>query len=126
MKDYDVIFEYPRTQAIEDGTLVDVSQLAKEAGFRFPVAITQGVSDLLTPNEAQERRGQSYDGRLWDVLNVLRYTIKSTREQTDRIEFKVLLHNRYTGKVQYAKLVSVCGPGDDAEPVLTVMLPDED
>jgi hypothetical protein len=35
-----LIAAYTREQAIEDGTLVDVSKLAKEAGFRFPVAMT--------------------------------------------------------------------------------------
>ena len=36
----DVISRYTRAQAIEDGVLVDVSELAREAGFRFPVAMT--------------------------------------------------------------------------------------
>ena len=38
-----VIFSYTCAQAIADGVLVDVSKLAKEAGFRFPVAVTAGV-----------------------------------------------------------------------------------
>ncbi|EQD30141.1 hypothetical protein B2A_14268, partial [mine drainage metagenome] len=32
----DVISRYTRAQAIEDGVLVEVSELAREAGFRFP------------------------------------------------------------------------------------------
>ena len=44
MKQDDVlIFSYTRAQAIADGVLVDVSELAKQAGFRFPVAVTAGV-----------------------------------------------------------------------------------
>jgi len=39
----DIIFSYTRAQAIEDGVLVDVSELAREASFRYPVAVTQGV-----------------------------------------------------------------------------------
>ena len=42
-KDDVVIFSYTRAQAIADGVLIDVSELAKEAGFRFPVAVTAGV-----------------------------------------------------------------------------------
>ncbi len=34
---------YTRAQALDDGFLVDVSELAKEAGFRFPVALTRAA-----------------------------------------------------------------------------------
>ena len=40
---WDLIFSYTRAQAIEDGVLVDVTETAKEAGFRIPVALTQSV-----------------------------------------------------------------------------------
>ena len=36
---------YTRAQAIEDGVLVDVSESAREAGFKFPVAVTRTVWD---------------------------------------------------------------------------------
>ena len=41
----DLIHSYSRKQAIEDGVLVDLMQpglveLVKEAGFRFPIAMT--------------------------------------------------------------------------------------
>ena len=39
----EAIYSYTRQQAIEDGVLIDVSNLAKEAGFRFPVAFTRAV-----------------------------------------------------------------------------------
>ena len=39
----DVIFSYTRSQAIEDGVLVDLSEWARETGFRFPVACTRAV-----------------------------------------------------------------------------------
>jgi len=34
-----VIHTYTRAQAIEDGVLIDVSEMAREAGFRWPVAV---------------------------------------------------------------------------------------
>src|SRR4051812_27741843 len=37
----EVIFAYTRKQAIEDGVLVDVTETAKEAGFKIPVALTR-------------------------------------------------------------------------------------
>jgi hypothetical protein len=38
-----VIHAYSRANAIEDGVLIDVSSVAKEAGFKIPVAVTSGV-----------------------------------------------------------------------------------
>lgn len=35
-----VISTYTRAQAIEDGVLVDPGSMAKEAGFKLPVALT--------------------------------------------------------------------------------------
>ena len=42
-EDAEVISCYTRKQAIEDGVLVDVSQTARECGFRHPVAVTARV-----------------------------------------------------------------------------------
>ena len=36
--DDDLIYAYSRSQALEDGVLVDVSRMASEAGFRYPTA----------------------------------------------------------------------------------------
>ena len=37
------IHVYTRAQAIADGVLVDVSDTARDAGFRVPVALTSAV-----------------------------------------------------------------------------------
>lgn len=37
----DLIHSYTRAQAIEDGVLVDVSDVGKGADFKLPVAITR-------------------------------------------------------------------------------------
>ena len=39
----DVIYQYTRAQAIEDGVLIDVSETAREAGITFPTAVTAAV-----------------------------------------------------------------------------------
>ena len=38
-----VIHVYTRAQAIADGVLIDATELAREAGFRFPVALSAEV-----------------------------------------------------------------------------------
>lgn len=121
-----VVFSYTRAQAIADGVLVDVSELAQEAGFKFPVAMTSAAwADCVTVPEGADDQDET--GRLWDVLNVLRFSIRGSDENRNpsEIRFKVSVR---TGEVtsEDIELKSLCGPGDNAEPVITIMLPDED
>ena len=37
------IYSYSRSQAIQDGILIDVTPMAKEVGFKWSVAITDTV-----------------------------------------------------------------------------------
>ena len=41
----EVIYTYTRAHAIADGSQVDVTKLAQEAGIRFPVFLTRAVYD---------------------------------------------------------------------------------
>jgi len=117
-----VIYSYSREQAIEDGVLADVSELAKEAGFKFPAAITAGVYALL--NEKAE--GQDFTGRAWDMFTILKYEIKNAEPGQDTIYFAPLFVRAGGWASEPVKLWSKCGPGDNAEPVLTIMLEGED
>lgn len=124
-RDFDLIHAYTRRQAIEDGVLVDVSEMAREAGFVYPVALTCGAWAECVRVPAGVG-GQDEAGRLWDVLQVLRLAIRGARG-TDRVDFAVRVQNADTDELPpLVPLYAVCGPGDDAEPVLTVMLPHED
>lgn len=115
-----IIHKYTREQAIADGVLIDVSEMAKEAGFKVPVAITSGVHEIITPSAEEERMGQSENGRLWDILFVLYWRIKTSPENTSKILYEVLIGG------SEVKLKAICHPGDHGEPVITIMLPDED
>lgn len=37
--DFDLIFSYFRKQAIKDGVLIDVTEMAKDLGFKWLVAV---------------------------------------------------------------------------------------
>jgi hypothetical protein len=126
MKDWQVIHSYTRAQAIADGVLIDVSELAKEAGFRIPVAVTAGVwAECVTIPDGVT--GQDEKGRLWDVLQMLRFAIGRQRNDTNRTDFAVHVRNDdREGDPPLVRLYALCGPGDDTEPVITVMLPTED
>jgi hypothetical protein len=121
-----VIYSYSRAQALEDQLLWDVTTLAREAGFRYPLAVTETLyHSYIVPALDLVAEGQSIQGRLWDVLTVLRFAIAKARN-TETILFKVLFLMSAGADPVPIELKAVCGPGDDGEPVLTIMLPDED
>ena len=121
----EVIHAYTRAQALEDGVLADISELAREAGFKFPVAVTQGVWEVLNPSAALKAAGQDWNGRTWDLLTILRHAIRSA-SNTDEIRFAPLFMREPGQKIEPVEMWAKCGPGDDAEPVITVMLRGED
>ena len=70
---------------------------------------------------------QDEAGRLWDIVSMLRFAIKSGRSDGDRIEYSLNVRND-NRRPKLVKLVAFCGAHDmDApEPAITVMMPGED
>lgn len=121
----DLVHSYTRAQAIADGALVDVSTVAREAGLRFTVAITRAAWErcVTVPKGVA---CQDEAGRLWDVLWMLRCLLAARRGEQE-ILFAVHVRNNNRNRVPpLVRLKAVCGPGDNGEPVITVMLPEED
>ena len=58
------IHTYPRAQALADGVLVDAGPLAQEAGFRWPVALTQAAHAEAVAWNPEHEAGQDETGRL--------------------------------------------------------------
>jgi hypothetical protein len=121
--DATVISIYTRAQALADGVLEDASKLAKEAGFTVPVAVTCSLWDRWI-DPGTMGLGQSINGRLWDTLQCLRHAIKTAPVGEDRIRFRCIYIMGAQSKL--VALKAVCGPGDQGEPVISVMLPEED
>ena len=119
-----IISVYTRKQAIEDGVLVDVSVIASEAGIKYPVAVTRQVWDeYIVPGEITRPFGQSEDGRLWDLLWMFRTAARRTPGSLLMFKCYFLMNERRQELVEFK---SICGPGDRAEPVITIMMPWED
>jgi hypothetical protein len=129
---------YTRAQAIEDGQLIDVSTTAREAGIVWPVALTSAAwADCVEWTDATEARkgytGQSESGRLWDVLWMLSLAVRGAlRRGLDASQqplYYSLLRTSAAGRgvmPRKATLKFMVGPGDQGEPVITVMLPSAD
>lgn len=118
----EVISRYSRADAIADGVLVDVTPRAREAGIRYPVAMTSTVWNeyVEVPTGVV---GQDQAGRLWDVLWM--FAVAARRTDGDLLFFRLYVRND-NRRARMVELKAVCGPGDEGEPVITVMLPDED
>ncbi len=123
ISNHEIIFKYTRKQAIEDGVLADVSEMAKEAGFRYPIALTHAV--YVQYVEVPEGvGGQDESGRLWDILFMCRQAIKRSKDGS--ICFFSLYVRNDNRSPKLVKLKAVCGANDDGSPCITVMMPDED
>jgi len=125
------VSSYSRAQAIEDGVLVDVSEVSKQV-FTYPVAITAAVyAQLVEWPKARNAERQCYQdesARLWDVIWMAYCAVNCSARDTDRIWFEVLAIDPSPGEPTTPhthRLISHVGPGDDAEPVITIMLPEE-
>ncbi len=120
-----VIYAYTRRQAIKDAVLIEANDLAREAGFKWPVALSDHLyHSYIVPALALVAEGQSIQGRLWDVLTVLRYTIKNSKEDS-YLRFSVLFQMSPGEAPVPIELVSVAGPDDDGSPCITIMLPED-
>lgn len=127
--DAPVIFSYTRKQAIEDGVLVDLTEWAKETGFRIPVACTSAVwHEYVVPPTETRSLGQSERGRAHDALWMLYTSIRASKrngEADDRLLYKVIFLQA-PDRQETVTLKAICGPGDHGEPVMTIMEPSED
>lgn len=121
---------YTRAQAIEDGVLVDVSATAREAGIKFPVAMTaEAWSDCVAWSSADnKRKGIANDeaGRLWDVCFMLARAARRANGSLIMFQLYRVPRSGRAARPRLVTLKAICGPGDDAAPVITVMRPDQD
>lgn len=126
-EDAEIIHRYTRAQGIADGVLVDVSTTAREAGFVVPVAVTQAVyADCIAWDEGNTAY-QDVEGRLWDVLSMARLAAAGNSEGS-RMPYRIVRipNTKRATAPRLVELVLHVGPGDSAEPVVTIMLPTED
>ncbi len=120
----DLIYSYTRAQALEDGVLVDVTATAREAGFVWPVAVTAAVWALIQEIPPKYQGSQDVQGRLWDVVWMAAQEIRRHRgEEGNELRYRLTLPH---GRETYATLKLIVGPGDQGEPVVTILLPHED
>ncbi len=114
----DVIYSYTRKQAIQDGVLVELSLFFPEETriYKYPVACTSTVWAIL--NRGAEHK--DLKGRVWDLCFMSAKGGIVSRPDPTTVIFDVLI----AGHLE--RLKAVCGPGDNAEPTITIMCVSED
>ncbi len=125
----DMISLYSRADALRDGVLIEANRdTCREAGISWPVAVTDHLWGYIEPDNLAEMPGQSVSGRLWDLLWMFASAAKMSRGES-LIKFRVSFQmktGRTRSRIETIIIIGVCGPGDDGEPVITLMLPEDD
>ena len=132
-EDADVVSRYTRQQMIDDGFLVDVSEHAKEYGFKCAVGLTSAVWTDCCEWSDEDTKRQTYQdeiGRLTDVLYMASLAVRSasSRHNTNTVFYKMVRVPR-GGRGRLPREVTLkihFGPGDTGSPVFTIMQPNED
>ena len=124
--DWEVIHSYTRAQAYKDGVLIDVTETAREAGLLRNTALTAAAwAEAVAWSHGG---GQDERGRLWDVVFMAYAKIRTTRVPASELTYELYRVPNEEGaeEPELLTLKMVIGPGDYLEPVLTIMLPNED
>lgn len=115
-----LISSYTRADAIADGQLIEVDNaVLQEAGICLPATISVALFAALEPTSKEEKIGQSFQGRLWDVLMVFRAFAKDVEDNYMKFSIQMQVED---GMMEQ-EVVARCGPDDDGNPCLTFMTP---
>lgn len=117
------IYPYTREQALKDRVLVDITLMAKRAGFPYPVAVTSSVWGLVV--QPAITKGQSIHSRLWNLLIALKATVKYQSAGGDRIRFPVVFDNLPVEEYRVENLWAMIQMGNDHTPTITIMQKNE-
>ena len=131
-KDMGIIFKYTREEAIADGVLVDVTEQAEKVGFKLHTVITDTIHAELEVNAVEVSAATEYNETeiyntiLISLLHQAAEQAKAAKEAKRRLPFTAT-YKCVSADLEYVYNFHLhLGPGDEGEPVLTIMRPDED
>jgi hypothetical protein len=90
--------------------------------YKYPIACTASVWGIMEQAVNNPKHCNDYAGILHDLLYMSK--VSYTPQGDDTRLFTVIITG--LGRRKYHRFKIVCGPGDLGEPVLTIMLPNED
>jgi hypothetical protein len=120
---------YTRDRALADGFIIDISDHAREAYFRCPMAVSDNLFyRYLSPHYDLLAQGESLSGRIKSVLARLITAIRANpkaRRLTFTTTFVMLPDSNPIPAPIPVKITASLGSGDDGKPVITLSLPEE-
>jgi hypothetical protein len=115
----DLISVYTRDDAIRDGEIVDISEMARECGFTVPVGVTRAVWAIIEKKPAI----QDVKGRIWDLLWILKLRVKNA-SYNDTVYFTVIMQSGRQKRQSFKATIAASDP--TGNPAITIMKIGED
>ena len=124
-----LVHVYTRAEALADGYLVAApADIAAEVGIKTAVAVTRSVFEDCVAWYDIDGPWQEEPARWFDLLYMAAFFAKAQARNVSQFEME--LHRIKRGQVpsgpQAVRLKVTIGGGDNGEPVITIMHPDED
>ena len=124
--EWELIHAYSREQAIADGELVDVTEIAKNAGYVVAVALTRAVWNRCVDVSATIA-GMTDADRVSDILWMCRNCVTSDCVGGEPGLFVVAVRVEHEEREQPLEtLKAVLSYDDHGSPCITIMMPEED
>jgi hypothetical protein len=123
----ETIYTYTRAEALSDGNLMDLNQVIprNESPFKFPVACTSAVWAIIDNAAKNQRVCNDLKGIVWDVLYMASQAPRIGEKLNESTYlYKVIIIG--AGRQKKYTFKCLVHPGDNMEPVITIMLPEED
>ncbi len=122
-EDFEEICTYTRKDALETGLLIDVSPVAINTGFAWPVAITAEVWQDCIQLPGQGRTIHQGESELVnELLYLLMHEIQNGDQDRAEISLNFLLHSN-PSSLKPVTLKAVVTPDDDGNPCITILKP---
>lgn len=118
----DLISSYSQAQAIEDGVLHLIPSEISRDYFKFPVIFSASLVTVIEKAIANKKYLSDYRGIVHDILFMCQTATKRSSSD-DVLRSKVIIKG--AGRKAIYDLLMVCGPGDKAEPTITIMFPSD-
>lgn len=115
----DIIYQYTREDAIRDGEIIDITEMAREMGYKIPVGVTRAVWEIIE----KKPELQDVKGRIWDLLWMMFIRIRGSK-QSDLVMFTVLMQSGRKKMQTFKAVIAASDP--TGNPAITIMLPGED
>jgi hypothetical protein len=122
-KDHETPTQIPFQQALNAGSLIDVTPTARQVGLSFSVTVTKPLWE--TGIAAEKTTEQEQSVRLRDVLMAFRLRLAAQPTTAPLIDFPALLAFPHGGVPQPVPLFALIQPDEHNQAMATLLLPTE-